>query len=39
MWIEINSGTYDFDKLEGISTKGEHSTEYTIVEQEINHDR
>jgi hypothetical protein len=31
-WIARNSGTYDFIKLEGVFTKGEHSTEYTIVE-------
>jgi len=31
-WIARNSGTYDFVKLEGVFTKGEHSTEYTIVE-------
>jgi hypothetical protein len=31
-WIAGNSGTYDFVKLEGVFTKGEHSTEYTIVE-------
>jgi hypothetical protein len=31
-WIARNSGTYDFIKLEGVFTKGEHSAEYTIVE-------
>jgi hypothetical protein len=31
-WIATNSGTHDFFKLEGVFTKGEHSTEYTIIE-------
>lgn len=38
-WIARNSETYDFVKLEGVYTKGNHSTEYTIVEPTIsNHD-
>lgn len=38
-WIARNSETYDFVKLEGVYTKGEHSTEYTIIEPIIsNHD-
>lgn len=38
-WIARNSETYDFVKLEGVHTKGDHSTEYTIIEPIIsNHD-
>lgn len=35
-WIARNSETYDFVKLEGVYTKGEHSTEYTIIEPIIS---
>ena len=38
-WIARNSETYDFVKLEGVYTKGDHSTEYTIMEPiTTNHD-